>query len=310
MIKKFSFSAVAKGATAALSAAALIALSASNSGFAADAPASSDNRLDEVVVTASKREEKAFEVANAVTALAGNSLALLSDFRNFAPLVPGLQLQQTSAGRNRLILRGLNSGGSGAVVGTVIDEMPLSFSSGNVDGANITTNPITYDMQRVEVLRGPQGTIYGAAAEGGLIKYVTNKPVLGAFEAGFEVGGVSVSGGETAGNIKGFVNIPLGDQFAIRATGFAERLPGFIDNFVSGEKDINGGDRNGGRIGALWRPTDNLTITAQASKQSLEVGGRNAVALVGAQREIVAGQPVPANAQDLAKGLEIGRAHV
>ena len=76
MIKKFSFSAVAKGATAALSAAALIALSASNSGFAADAPASSDNRLDEVVVTASKREEKAFEVANAVTALAGNSLEI------------------------------------------------------------------------------------------------------------------------------------------------------------------------------------------------------------------------------------------
>ena len=288
--------------TALLVAIALLGLSAARPAAAAEGVSGAD-KLEEVIVTANKRQEKAFEVANSITALSSEKLGLLPDFRNFAPLVPGLQLQQISASRNRLILRGLNAGGSGAVVATVIDEMPLSFSTGNAAGAVTTTNPLTYDMQRIEVLRGPQGTIYGASSEGGLIKYVTNKPELGGWQGGFELGGVSVSGGQTAGSIKGFINLPLGETFALRITGFTEDLPGYIDNILDGEKDMNRGSRKGGRIGALWQPTENLAISAQVAKQDLEVGASNAVALVGAQTQLNAGQAQPTNRQDLKRGV-------
>ncbi len=294
--------------TVACGALTLVGLGFAPTAFAAEAqPSAADqsNNREEIVVTANKREEILHNVANSITAVTGRSLEYraMSDFKDFAAQVPGLQLQQISAGTNRLIVRGENAGGGGALVGTVLDEIPLNFSTGNANGSTTTTNPDTYDMQRVEVLRGPQGTLYGAAAEGGLIKYVTNKPVLGAWQGGIEASGSTVSHGEAAGSIKGFVNIPVSDTLALRATGYYEGLPGWKDNFVTGQKNINHGRRSGLRLSALWQPSTDLKVTLQGSMQQLHDSGSSYVDLVGAQKQIVAGLPAPANQQALAHGL-------
>jgi len=269
---------------------------------AADGPGSASA---EIIVTANKKEENLHNVANSITAISGRDLELrvLTDFQDFAAQVPGLQIQQISDGQNRLIVRGENAGGGAANVGTVIDEMPLSYSTGNASGATTTNNPDTYDTQRIEVLRGPQGTLYGAGAEAGLIKYVTNKPVLNKLEAGIEIGGVTVDHGQSAGNVKGFLNIPVTDTFALRVTGYAEDLPGWIGNWVTGERNLNHGYRDGVRITALWEPSKDLKITAQAATQQMHDYASGSVDLVGSS--LTPSSP-PANQFALAQGLTYG----
>jgi outer membrane receptor protein involved in Fe transport len=181
--------------------------------------------------------------------------------------------------------------------------MPLSYSTGNANGSITTTNPDTFDMQRVEVLRGPQGTLYGAGAEGGLLKYVTNKPVFNKLQAGVEVGGMTVNHGQSVADGKAFLNVPVSDTFALRASGFYEDLPGWISNAATGEKYANRGFRYGARVTALWEPTKDLKVTAQAATQQLHSQGPNVVDLVGSALDPAA---PPANQFALAHGLSLG----
>jgi outer membrane receptor protein involved in Fe transport len=197
-------------------------------------PAKSDvaDDIQEVVVTASKRDERLHDVAMGVTAVTGNDLQTRqeTDFTEFAAQVPGFQVESNGTpGFNREILRGQNSGSAGATVATVIDDMPLSSSGSQSDDGFVSTNPDAYDLLRVEVLKGPQGTLYGAAAEGGVVKFVTNPPNTTAFHAGMEVGGDTIDHGGDGGSVKGYVNIPFWqDKAALRLTGFYEDVPGYI----------------------------------------------------------------------------------
>ena len=162
--------------------------------------------LDEIVVTATKREEKLHDVAMGITALSGDDLARRQElgYTDFAAEVPGLAIESVDPGRNRVILRGENVGSAGATIATTVDDIPFFMSGSQSNGAFFSANIDTYDLQRVEVLRGPQGTLYGASAEGGLIKYVTNAPNLNAYEGAVSVGGESVDGGQAAGFAKVF----------------------------------------------------------------------------------------------------------
>ncbi len=268
---------------------AVIAILAAGEVWAADAPSPSDvapsTTVQEVVVTANKRDEKLHDVAMGVTALGG---AKLDDEQNFnfvdyAPLVPGLSIQSYGPGENRLILRGENSGGVGSTAAVYIGESPIGSSNALARGALITSDLDTFDIQRVEVLRGPQGTLYGASTEGGLIKFVLNSPNLTQFEAAGETGLMNVEGGQTAGDFKGMINIPLlNGQAALRLSGYYEGLPGYINDPLLNQQNINAGSKYGLRAGLLYKPTEELSVKITAVSQYLKVDGNPSVDVFGA----------------------------
>ena len=241
--------------------------------------------LDEVVVTATKREEKLHDVAMSITAVDGDDLTRRheSSYLDFAAQVPGLSFEAIDAGTNRVILRGQNVGSVGATVATTVDDIPFFMSGAQADGSFFSANIDTYDLKRVEVLRGPQGTLYGAAAEGGLIKYVTNLPELGKFQAQINLGGQVVHDGQADDSAKGLVNLPFwGDKAAIRISAVEENLPGWVDNQLQGQTGVNHGRKYSLRGSVLVKPTDQLTIRLTAFNQGLTVQGDNAVEVVGA----------------------------
>jgi iron complex outermembrane recepter protein len=241
--------------------------------------------LEEIVVTATKREEKLHDVAMGITALSGDDLARRQDlgYTDFAAQVPGLSIEGVDPTHNRLILRGENVGSVGATVATTVDDIPFFMSGSQSNGVFFSANIDTYDLQRVEVLRGPQGTLYGAAAEGGLIKYVSNPPNLNAYEGAVAVGGENVDGGQSAGFAKGFVNIPFWDnKAALRVSAVEEGMPGWIGNPEAGENDVNHGDKYSLRGSLLVKPTSDLTIRVTAFNQALNLRGDDNVQVVGA----------------------------
>jgi outer membrane receptor protein involved in Fe transport len=237
-------------------------------------PADSD-ALTTIIVTAEKKEESLKDVPMSVTAVTGNTLDKLQarDFSDYAALVPGLSLVSSQPGLTTLTLRGQNAGGVGSTVAVYLDESPFGSSSALLNGTILSGDFDTWDLQRIEVLRGPQGTLYGANSEGGLLKFVTNPPVLGSLSGAAEVTGQTVAHGGNGGDIRGVVNLPLGDKAALRISGFEQDVPGFIDDPVSGGKDVNDGHKDGGRASLLWVPVDQLSIRLTATSQESRYNG-------------------------------------
>jgi iron complex outermembrane receptor protein len=259
--------------------------------------------LEEIVVTATKREEKLHDVAMGITALSGDDLARRQElgYTDFAAQVPGLSIEGVDPGRNRVILRGENVGSAGATIATTVDDIPFFMSGSQSNGVFFSANVDTYDLKRVEVLRGPQGTLYGASAEGGLIKYVTNLPNPNAYEGAVSVGGESIDGGQLAGFAKGLVNIPFWDnKAALRVSAVEEGIPGWIDNPQAGQNNANHGDKYSVRGSLLVNPTPELTLRVTAFNQALDVRGDDNVQVVGAA--LTPGTP-PANQFDPVDGL-------
>ncbi len=243
---------------------------------ALDAAAASDNSdLVTIIVTAEKRAEPLTNVPMSVTALEGGVLDKLSDrdFSDYAAMVPGLSLVSGQPGITRLTLRGQNAGGDGSTVAVYLDESPFGSSSALLNGAVLTGDFDTWDLQRIEVLRGPQGTLYGANSEGGLLKFVTTAPVLGSFSGAVETTGESVEHGGNGGDIRAVVNLPLGDKVALRIGGFDQDVPGWIDDPLSGKTDLNEGHKHGGRASLLAAPTDDLSIRLTAETQESKYEG-------------------------------------
>jgi outer membrane receptor protein involved in Fe transport len=250
----------------------------------ASATEASASTLQEVVVTAQKREEKLHDVPMGVTAITPDELQKqqLKSLEDLASKVPGLSLSDIQPGNTRITLRGQNVGGIGSTVTTYIDDTPFGSSNALVNGYGLTGDFDTWDLQRVEVLRGPQGTLYGAGSEGGLLKYVTNAPDPTKFAAAAQVGGEDVAHGETVGSGKGMINMPLGDRAAFRLSGYYEGLPGYIDDPSLGKKGVNHGYRDGVRAALLVNFTDNLSIRLNAFGQDLHTEGSPNTDVVGA----------------------------
>jgi iron complex outermembrane receptor protein len=250
-------------------------LSQQSSALDAAASPSDNGTLETIVVTAEKRAETLQNVPMSVTALPGDALDKLvnRDFSDYASMVPGLSLVSGQPGITRLTLRGQNSGGDGSTVAVYIDESPFGSSNALLNGSVLTGDFDTWDLQRIEVLRGPQGTLYGANSEGGLLKFVTTAPVLGSFSGAVEMNGESVDHGGNGGDIRGVVNLPLGDRVALRVGGFDQDVPGYIEDPLSGQKDVNEGHKHGGRASLLATPMDDLTIRLTAETQQSRYEG-------------------------------------
>src|SRR5450631_126619 len=191
-------------------------------------PAENNDALTTIIVTAEKREEKLKDVPMSITALGGGALDNLQyrSFSDYAAMVPGLSLVSGQPGLTILTLRGQNAGGVGSTVAVYLDESPFGSSSALLNGSVLSGDFDTWDLQRVEVLRGPQGTLYGSNSEGGLLKFVTTAPQLGTFSGAAEATAEGVANGSSGGNFRAVVNLPLGDKMAFRIGGFDEDLPG------------------------------------------------------------------------------------
>jgi iron complex outermembrane recepter protein len=243
---------------------------------AADAAQPADNdALTTIVVTAEKKEEKLKDVPMSITALGGGALDNLQyrSFSDYAAMVPGLSLVSSQPGLTTLTLRGQNAGGVGSTVAVYLDESPFGSSSALLDGAVLSGDFDTWDLQRVEVLRGPQGTLYGANSEGGLLKFVTAPPVLGSFSGAAEVTGESVEHGGQGGDVRAVVNLPIGDKLALRVGGFDQDVAGYIQDPSRGKTELNDGHKYGGRVSLLAEPIDRLTIRLTASSQESRYDG-------------------------------------
>jgi outer membrane receptor protein involved in Fe transport len=246
---------------------------------AADAAQPSDDALTTIVVTAEKREEQLKDVPMSITALGGGSLDKLQDrsFSDYAAMVPGLSLVSGDSGLTRLTLRGQNAGGDGSTVAVYLDESPFGSSNALLNGSVLSGDFDTWDLQRIEVLRGPQGTLYGANSEGGLLKFVTTAPVLGSFSGAVETTGEAVARGGNGGDVRAVLNLPLGDKLAFRISGFDQDVPGYINDPLTGQDGLNDGHKYGGRVSLLAAPTDDLTIRVTSSQQQSRYNGSNSV---------------------------------
>ncbi|CAN7614812.1 TonB-dependent receptor [Phenylobacterium sp. LjRoot164] len=237
--------------------------------------------IEEVIVTAQKRAERLIEAPQSVTALSSADLARTGakEFVDFAATVPGLQFTTQGPGSSQLSLRGVTSGADvGPTVGVYVDEVPYGSSSAFTNGPRRALDVGLFDVERVEVLRGPQGTLYGASAMGGVLKYVMHAPVLDVFEGSAKAGVAGGSEGGVSYDGSLVVNAPLTEGVsAVRASAFYSRDGGFSDNVVTGQSDVDRGEVYGGRAELLFRPTDAFSARLTAFAQNVRRdGGRYA----------------------------------
>jgi iron complex outermembrane receptor protein len=229
--------------------------------------------LGEVIVTAQKRSERLSLTPLSVTALSSKNLEAIgaTEFSDFANTVPGLTFTTTGAGQNQINLRGVTSGAAvSPTVAVYVDEVPYggtTFASGS---GQLALDVALFDVDRVEILRGPQGTLYGASSEGGLLKYVTVLPDTHNFTGEARAGVSGTDGGGTNYTGAAAVNIPLFDDKAgLRVSGFYNRDGGYIDNTTLKQKDVNQADIYGGRVDLLLRPIDKMTVRLTGFSQDI-----------------------------------------
>jgi outer membrane receptor protein involved in Fe transport len=219
----------------------------------------SSTQLEEVIVTAQKRKQLLKDVPISIVAISGDELmdrhiTALEDLPN---AVPGLGY--TNAGNSRYIeIRGVsNIVGSSALVGIYIDDTDATLGG----ASTVQTNPITFDLERVEVLRGPQGTLYGEGSAGGTVRFITKNPNLSHFAVDTDIAAMFTESGDPSQRINAMVNVPLIDgQLALRVAGTFQHDGGWIDQPAAQRENINYGDLTNVRIKGLWQPSAQLSV--------------------------------------------------
>jgi iron complex outermembrane recepter protein len=251
---------------------------AGSSENAADPSESSTvEELEEILVTARKREERLQDVPAPVSVLSGQALISSNQTRlqDYFTSVPGLSLVSGLGEVANVSIRGITTGASASnpTVGILIDDVPVG-SSTFWGGGHLIPDIDPSDLARIEVLRGPQGTLYGASGLGGLMKFVTVRPMTDRVSGSAELGTSDIRGADDPGYVvRAAINVPLGETFAARASGFSRTDSGYIDNPTLGKEDVNEIRAKGGRLAALWQPTDSFSLALSAlQQQTTEVG--------------------------------------
>jgi len=232
---------------------------------------------DEIIVTAQKRTQTLIDVPQSVSVVSGATLEQqgATNFSDYLKNVPSLQLVQGTPGQGRLVLRGVNTGGVASTVAVYVDETPFGSSTALANAAELAGDFDSFDVARIEVLRGPQGTLYGASSLGGLLKFVTNEPSTAGFEAKLLGGAEFTDGGDASWRGAAMVNVPLGDTLAFRASGSYRKQGGYIDSVGTAgsnvRSNINDFENYGGRASLLWTPDTDLSVRLSALVQNLYV---------------------------------------
>ena len=238
-------------------------------------PPAANKRLAEIIVTAQKRTENMLDVPVSISVVDASRLQQggSKQLTDYSAYVPGMQVDSAGTpGQTTVSLRGIGPLGSNATVGTYIDDAPIG-SSGIYNSTNaLSFELLPYDIERIEVLRGPQGTLYGASSIGGLIKYVTIAPALDEFEGRFGVEAVDVTDG--SGNDFNYgarISFPLVKDSLGMSLSYARReLPAYVDNVQTGEADVNEGTQEGARIAILWQPSATTSVSLSAMRQEVD----------------------------------------
>jgi outer membrane receptor protein involved in Fe transport len=269
------------GSTGAI---AVVRVGNASADAAAEADAGNDVAGEDIVVTAQKREERLLEVPLPVTALTAQNLVNSNQLRlqDYYTRVPGLSL--TLLGDEGVAvpsIRGITTGGyTNPTVGVVVDDVPFGAST-SAGFAFETPDFDPTELSRIEVLRGPQGTLYGASSMGGLLKFVTVDPDPRAFSGRVQAGISAVEKGDELGfAVRGAVNIPVSDTFAIRASGSVRRDPGYIDDPALGLDGVNRLTSYSARLAALWKPSSDFSLRLSALHQKTERDGESVVDLL------------------------------
>lgn len=240
--------------------------------------------LEEVIITATKRGETTLQdTAMSISAIGQDAIEFrgADDMLDYLLLVPNVSFKLTSSAGNRddvragrrLTIRGIDSGIDGVpTTAFYIDDAPIE-----------AMDPKLFDINRIEVLRGPQGTLYGANSMGGTVRIVTNKPQLDRTEYKTELSAAYMSEGNPSFHANAMINLPLGESVALRAVGFYRKEGGFIDNVgeegvpdfseMTTQNNVNDEQVEGARLALTWQPTDALRITPSIFYQKISIDG-------------------------------------
>ncbi|MEO0467159.1 MAG: TonB-dependent receptor [Pseudomonadota bacterium] len=266
------------------SALAISAVFCTSTAFAQDisgaaAPEASDRRLQTVTVTSTKRSESAQDIPVAVNALGEQELDELGvqNFNDYLIQLPGVTAGGSGPGQNTIYIRGLASttpnlttagvAGLAPNVAFYLDEQPLAQPGRNLD-------VYAADLERVEVLSGPQGTLFGASSQAGTVRLITNKPDFSGFDAGFKASTSFTDGGDMSNSVEAMINVPVTDQFALRGVVYSDNQGGYIDN-VAGTRTAaeSAGFASGAFYDRGGLANVTLTTTDNASRVDDNVNG-------------------------------------
>ncbi len=270
-----------------------IAFAADAADTVADAAAAAPSEgLGEIIVTATRSAQSIQKVPISIQALTSDTLAdrQVKGLSDFAALLPSVSFAGLGPGRNEVYFRGIvPAGGAYPSVGFYLDAIPIA-------GQEVPDVHV-YDVERIEALSGPQGTLFGAGSLAGTIRIITNKPKLGKFEAGYDLEGNKFGPGGFGGQAQAFINVPIGETLAVRAMGYYRHDGGYVDNTPNNglsntgdplvlnlgdnnplttrtlnnaaiaKKDYNSIDEVGGRLSLLWEPAEGWKITPSVTAQ-------------------------------------------
>ncbi|MGI9272934.1 MAG: TonB-dependent receptor [Woeseiaceae bacterium] len=253
-------------------------------GFAISSQAMAQAVLEEITVTATKRESPLQDIPMSITAISGDALERngVADFTDIATTVPSVSFRSGGPGRSKLNIRGISAAtGVAPTVSFYIDEMPIqTISSGSTTSfAQAIVDPKMYDLERVEVLRGPQGTLYGSSSMGGTIRLITRQPDVEAFDASVGAEFSSTTGGGMNYRVNGMVNAPLSDTVALRVVGSYTDNDGYFDRVSSstGEKfasDVNTEESTSIRASLRWNIGENSYLQPTVFTQTTDMDGK------------------------------------
>jgi iron complex outermembrane receptor protein len=267
----------------------------------------SSDKLEEIVVTAAKRSATVLETPISVTAISGADIQARgpTDFASLIETIPGVSTFEQGPGQTQITIRGVDgTAGNSPTTGFYLGDTPLTAPAGANDG-KVVIDPALYDLNRVEVLRGPQGTLYGASSMGGTVRLIPNDPDTTAFDASAQGIASGTNGGSANGTANAMVNLPMLDgKAALRLVGTEQHTSGWISEIVTApatfppdgnnnngsirgnvsaapvaevHKDANHENLTAARATLLVKPTDSLTITPMVFYQQIKMGMPNVI---------------------------------
>ncbi|MFM5948877.1 MAG: TonB-dependent receptor, partial [Novosphingobium sp.] len=233
---------------------------------------------NEIVVTATKRNETIQDVPFSINAQTADAMRKngSTNLEDLSRNVAGLTVQNLGPGQSQVSVRGVSAGqivrdqpGVKEQVGVYLDESVISLSL-------FTPDFDLFDLDRVETLRGPQGTLFGSGSVGGTVRYITKQPTSDRTEGAIEANVNVLEGGDLGYSVKGAINLPLSDKMALRVVGYGEHFGGFIDAIgpAAGE-NVNDGRRWGFRAALRWEPAEGMVITPRVVHQNIRANGFN-----------------------------------
>jgi len=245
--------------------------------LAAGQEAGNDQAIDKVIVTAQKREQAALDVPGSVASVNTERLAREGKVRleDYVASVPGLSLSSYRQGFTQVTLRGITTGvaQSASTTAFYIDEAPIGSVNAYTLGSTITPDLDPAELQRIEVLKGPQGTLYGAGAMGGMVRYVTAPPNFRELRGSVTLGGSQLDGGGNGSSARAALNVPFSDNtMALRFSAFRRKDGGFIST-TKGRDEINESTVSGGRMAFTWLINTNWKLNSFFQTQKVDSKG-------------------------------------